>query len=262
MTTDPGDLVFDPTCGSGTSAFVAENWGRRWITCDTSRISITIAKERLMTSMFDYYKLKFPEDGISSGFEYETAKRYTQSTVANNYPPKEESLVDCPQLDNQKSRVTGPFTLEAVPAPQVSSFDELEKQDIGSDTSIARSGETNRQAEWRDELMRAGVRAKGGKMIEFSRVEPLVGTKFIQAEAETKEDNPKRVLVVFGPEHAPLEQRTVENAWQEARSLRPDMLLFCAFQFDEEAAKDIDELTPEIAGCNYLKPNECRYADR
>ena len=52
MTTDPGDLVFDPTCGSGTTAFVAEQWGRRWITCDTSRVALTLAKQRLMTANF------------------------------------------------------------------------------------------------------------------------------------------------------------------------------------------------------------------
>jgi len=58
MASDPGDLVFDPTCGSGTTAFVAEKWGRRWITCDTSRVAITLAKQRLMTSSFDYYALR------------------------------------------------------------------------------------------------------------------------------------------------------------------------------------------------------------
>jgi len=60
-------------------------------------------------------------------------------------------------------------------------------------------------------------------------------------------------VTVFGPEHAPLEQRQVENSWQEARALKPDLLLFCAFQFDNEAAKDIDELTPAIAGMQLLK---------
>ena len=162
-------------------------------------------------------------------------------------------LLDRPKIESSKVRITGPFTVEAVPAPYAKSFDELEQEDTGSDTSIARSGETNRQAEWRDELLRAGVRAKGGNKIEFTRVEPLAGTKYIQAEAETKEDDPKKVLVVFGPEHAPLEQRMVENAWQEARALKPEMLLFCAFQFDEEAAKDIDELTPVIAGMQLIK---------
>src|SRR5579862_7619075 len=70
MTTDPGDLVFDPTCGSGTTAFVAEQWGRRWITCDTSRVATTLAKQRLMSATFDYYKLAHPNEGVGSGFQY------------------------------------------------------------------------------------------------------------------------------------------------------------------------------------------------
>ncbi len=259
MTSDPGDLVLDITCGSGTTAYVAEQWGRRWITCDTSRVAVTLAKQRLMTANFDYYKLAHPQEGIASGFEYKTVPHITLKSIANNEPPATETLYDQPFIDTKKSRITGPFTVEAVPAPYAKSFDDLENDTStssvsgGSDTSIARSGETLRQSEWRDELLRTGVRAKGGQMIHFTRVEPIGGTKYIQAEAETKEDTPKKVLVVFGPEHAPLEQRMVENAWQEARSLKPDMLLFCAFQFDEEAAKDIDELTPAIAGMQLLK---------
>ncbi len=68
MTTDPGDLVLDTTCGSGTTAYVAEQWGRRWITCDTSRVSIALAKQRLMTPVFAYYKLANPTEGIGCGF--------------------------------------------------------------------------------------------------------------------------------------------------------------------------------------------------
>ncbi|MDB4151987.1 site-specific DNA-methyltransferase [Flavobacteriaceae bacterium] len=253
MTTDPGDLVLDITCGSGTTAVVAEEWGRRWITCDTSRVSLTLAKQRLMASNFSYFELAYPNEGIGSGLNYKTVSHITLKNVANNEPDPQEILYDKPIINSKKIRITGPFTVEAVPAPYAKSFDELEQDDTGSDTSIARSGETNRQAEWRDELLRAGVRAKGGNIIQFTRVEPLSGTKYIQAEAETKEDVPKKVLVVFGPEHAPLEQRMVENAWQEARALKPDMLLFCAFQFDEEAAKDIDELTPAIAGMQLIK---------
>ena len=70
MTTDPGDLVIDPTCGAGTTAFVCEKWGRRWITLDTSRISISIAKQRLVTSFFDYYQLFQPAEGVCSNFKY------------------------------------------------------------------------------------------------------------------------------------------------------------------------------------------------
>ena len=59
MTTDPGDLVLDPTCGSGYSIRRGK-WGRRWITCDTSRVAVTLAKQRLATASFDYFELKYP----------------------------------------------------------------------------------------------------------------------------------------------------------------------------------------------------------
>jgi adenine-specific DNA-methyltransferase len=253
MTTDPGDLVFDPTCGSGTTAYVAEQWGRRWITCDTSRVATTLAKQRLMTANFDYYKLARPSEGVSSGFEFKTVPHITLKSIANNEPPPIEILYDQPLKDNKKVRITGPFTVEAVPSLYAKSLSEIEKENQGIGQSVARSGETSRQAMWRDELLHAGVRAKGGRKLEFTRVEPLGGTRWIQCEAETKDDTPQKVLVVFGPEHAPLEQRVVENAWQEARAFKPDILLFCAFQFDEEAAKDIDELKPEVAGMQLLK---------
>jgi adenine-specific DNA-methyltransferase len=60
MTTDPGDLVLDPTCGSGTTAYVAEQWGRRWITIDTSGVALALARQRLLTAKFDFYKLREP----------------------------------------------------------------------------------------------------------------------------------------------------------------------------------------------------------
>lgn len=351
MTTDPGDLVFDPTCGSGTTAYVAEKWGRRWITCDTSRVAITLAKQRLMTAVFDYYELAHPNEGVGSGFKYKTVPHVTLKSIANNpeideiykkmhpaieaalaklnaalkgssirfevttggragqivdfaapdsqtftmpsgqvvqvnqllewevpfecpdtwpetarkaleafhkarrnmqekmdeaiakYAPQ-ETLYDQPFVDAKKIRVTGPFTVEAVPAPVAKSFEEVAADtQMEADRSIARSGETLRQEEWRNELLRTGVRAKGGKRIEFTRVEPLSGTRFLQAEAETKEDNPKRVVICFGPEHAPLEQRMVELALEEARMLKPkpEIVLFCAFHFDPEARKDIEE---------------------
>lgn len=243
MTTDPGDLVFDPTCGSGTTAYVSEQWGRRWLTCDTSRVAITLAKQRLMTSQFNYYELAHSDEGIGSGFNYKTVPHITLGNIANNEPSPEEILYDQPYIDTKKARITGPFTVEAVPSPVTKSPEEIEFEDIAMDESVSRSGETLRQSEWRDELFRTGVRAKGGNMIEFTRIEPLAGTRFLQAEGETKEEIPKRVLIAFGPEHSPLEQRQVELAIEEAGNLKPkpDIILFAAFHFDEEAAKDIDE---------------------
>jgi len=258
MTTDPGDLVLDITCGSGTTAFVAEKLGRRWITCDTSRVSLTLAKQRLLSALFDYYKLAYPEEGVGSGFEYEEVNHITINSIANGDVAPKEKLLDRPLKDNKRARVTGPFTVEAVPAPVARSLEDASTSlsmtnEDEADTSVARSGETLRQSEWKDELLRAGVRAKGGKLIQFTRVETLSGTRYLQAEAETKEDKPKRAAVCFGPEHAPLEQRMVELAIEEARTLvpKPQIVLFCAFQFDDEAAKDIDETN--WPGMTFLK---------
>lgn len=243
MTTDPGDLVFDPTCGSGTTAYVAEQWGRRWITCDTSRVAVSLAKQRLMTAVFDYYELAHQEEGVSGGFKYKTVPHITLKSIANNELPAQETLYDQPLLDRKKKRVTGPFTVEAVPAPAVKSLDDTSPAQE-ADTSVSRSGETLRQAEWRDELLKTGIRGKGGQTVEFLHLEPLPGTTWLHCDGETREEKPKRTVISFGPEHAPLEQRQVELAIEEAQSLvpRPQLIVFASFQFDPEAAKDIDEL--------------------
>jgi adenine-specific DNA-methyltransferase len=257
MTTDPGDLVFDITCGSGTTAYVAEEWGRRWVTCDTSRVALTLAKQRLMTSVFDYYELAYPREGVGSGFKYNSVSHITLGSLANDEAPEKVDLYHLPTVDGSRARITGPFTVEAVPAPVVKPLVEV-KSDQPADESIARSGETLRQTEWRDELLKSGIRGKKGQYILFSRVEPLPGTRWLHAEAETKPNDkggdrvkeseaiygkPQRVVISFGPEHAPLEQKQVELAIEEAQTLvpKPKIIVFAAFQFDPEAAKDIDE---------------------
>ena len=263
MTTDPGDLVLDPTCGSGTTAYVSEQWGRRWITCDTSRVATTLAKQRLLTANFNYYQLAHPEEGIGSGFNYKTVPHVTLGSIANNPDFKEgmtnkqidsaiarhapqEMLYDRPSIDRDKARVTGPFTVEAVPAPAVKPLDEVGQADEqDADESVTRTGATLRQADWRDELFKTGIRGKGGQRIAFSRLEPLPGARWLHAEGETRpgDAGAERVAVSFGPDHAPLEQRQVALAIEEAQSLvpRPKIIVFAAFQFDPEASKDIDE---------------------
>lgn len=235
MTTDPGDLVLDITCGSGTTAYVAEQWGRRWITCDTSRVAIALAKQRLMTAIFDYYKLAHEEQGVSSGFVYKTVPHITLKSIANNEPPATETLYDQPEIDKGKVRITGPFTVEALPAPVVKPLDDVSDWDEDS---------TAKQTSWRDQLLATGIMGRGGSRLEFSRVEPLSGTKFLQAEAETKEDIPRRAVICFAGETKPMDSRMVSMALDEVETLRPSpkLIIFAAFQFDPEAAKDIDEL--------------------
>jgi adenine-specific DNA-methyltransferase len=92
MTTDPGDLVLDPTCGSGTTAYVAESWGRRWITIDSSRVAVAIARQRLLTAKFDAYKTKDASEGVDpnkpknpgTGFHYKTVPHITLKSIAQN----------------------------------------------------------------------------------------------------------------------------------------------------------------------------------
>lgn len=349
MVTDPGDLVLDPTCGSGTSAFVAEKWGRRWITCDTSRVAITLAKQRLMTASFDYYELKYPQEGLKGGFVYKIAAHIGLKAIAHNpeiddiynsmHPPVErhlnelaaalkgsnvsfqvtggvrsgeeleftesavdeyelpngdmarsnelfdwevpfsmpidwpksaelpfrsfhmarsamqtridesiasrseqEVLYDQPEASRNKLRITGPFTVEAVPFATVLGLDETGQSTEG-DVALARSGVTSLQAQWREELLKAGIRGKGGQQIKMQDLETLPGAHYIHAVG-TVADTGDRVAVSFGPEHVALEQRQVEIAMREAGDLfpLPKMLVFCAFNFDPEAAKDIDNI--------------------
>ncbi len=356
MTTDPGDLVFDPTCGSGTTAFVAEKLGRRWITCDTSRVSITIAKQRLMTASYDYFELKYPHEGLKGGFINKTVPHITLKEIANNpeidtiyeanypaiskalkelnkylmgkslkylileggrkgetvdfssipsqisntpsgdvvpvnallewevpfdfpedWPEKsrkffdnfhavrismqekmdvsigvhsgQEVLYDQPEISKNKLRITGPFTVEAVPFATVLSLDEAD-QPKEANVAVARSGATSRDTQWREELLKAGIRGKGGQQIQLLDLTPLPDTKYIHAVGTLKETGEK-VAISFGPEYAALEQRQVEIAMREASSLfpLPEMLVFCAFTFDPEAAKDIDN----IKGISALK---------
>lgn len=340
MTTNPGDLVLDPTCGSGTTATVAEKWGRRWITCDTSRVAVTLAKQRLMTASYDYYELKYPHEGLRGGFIYKTVPHVTLKSIANNpdiddiyermHPAIEaalvklnaalksagapfkvsdggrkgktldftkddalqewevpfdfpedwlpaarepfdafhaarqamqrkmdesiaahadqETLFDQPTVSKDKLRITGPFTVEAVPFPSVLSLEEGE-QSQEADASVARSGESLRQHTWRDELLKTGIRGKGGQMLRFAELETLPDTRHIHCTGHLSEPSDpqagrggERVVVSFGPEHGALERKQVELAMREAGDLfpRPKMIVFCAFTFDPEAAKDID----------------------
>ncbi len=130
MTTDPGDLVLDPTCGSGTTAYVAEQWGRRWITIDTSRVPLALARQRLLTATFDWYDLKDEARGPVGGFVYKRKQNnkgeevggivphVTLKSIANDEPPQEEVLVDRPEKKSGIVRVSGPFAVEAtIPTP-------------------------------------------------------------------------------------------------------------------------------------------------
>lgn len=235
MTTDPGDLVLDITCGSGTTAYVAEQWGRRWITCDTSRVAIAIARQRLLTAQFDYYRLADPSKGINAGFVYKTVPHVTLKSIANNEPPATEILYDAPEKDSSKTRVTGPFTIEALPAPVVLSPDEAAK--FNDDAN-----ESSKQSEWREQLLASGITGRHGERIRFSRVELKTGSRYLNAEAWTDEKESRKAYVCFADESSLMDVRRVHGAYDEASMLKADFLIFAAFQFDPVASERINHL--------------------
>ena len=242
MATDPGDLVFDPTCGSGTTAYVAEQWGRRWITCDTSRVAVTLAKQRLMTAQFDYYQLAHPDEGLRSGFKYKTVPHVTLGSIANNTPAAEEVLYDQPYTEKEVVRSTGPFTVEAVPSVRVKPFDG-QLPDTLKENDLAKSGDTALYQKWIDELKTTGIRAVGGQVIQFSRISHKEGSAYLQAEGDIIEgDSIMKANIFFGGEYGPVDQISIEKAIEETinEKEKAKYLIFCAFQFDPEAAKDID----------------------
>lgn len=109
LTTDPGELVFDPTCGSGTSARCAERLGRRWITCDTSRVAVNVARQRVLSGIFEHFKTR--NGKVSDNFDYKIVNRVTLKSLAYDLEPEKIELVDQPELDKDAIRVCGPLEI-------------------------------------------------------------------------------------------------------------------------------------------------------
>ena len=231
MTTDPGDLVLDPTCGSGTTAYVAEQWGRRWITIDTSRIALNIAKQRLMTAVYPYYKLYDEQSGdIRQGFIYKTVPHITLKSLANDEPPATETLYDKPETDNKKLRVSGPFTVETLqnfePAPPELLEDEVKK---GDDT-------TGFEETVKEHLMSAGIKnGRKDEQVVFTRVERL-SSAYLHAEGFYQGGSGEnKAYIHIGPKFGTVSKNAVNEAIKECR-LRGDAqwLIILGFSFESD----------------------------
>ena len=234
LTTDPGDLVLDPTCGSGTTAFVSEMWGRRWITIDTSRIALNIAKKRLATAIFPYYEL-FDESSknIKLGFLYKKIPHITMKSLVGEEPIAEEVLYDQPLEDKQRMRVSGPFTVETLQAYNVTSPYELDQQ--------ADEEEENRLFQERifAHLQANGVRnGDRSQQAVFHGVEP-VASPYLNAKGWYTDNEGRERLVYFmiGPKFGTVSRLAVNQAIKEFRSLGQadgaSWLVLLGFSFED-----------------------------
>ena len=357
MTTDPGDIVLDPTCGGGTTAYVAEQWGRRWITIDTSRVAIALTRQRLLTGTFDYYQLKDELKGIAGGLKNKTVRHVTLGSIAQNtaldpifakHEPiltgkldtlnsalaettpqirskllaklaqKErregkrsitdadrrrwilrdtawqewevpfdtdpdwpqalqkaltdyreawsakmeevndciakssegEELVDQPEVDRKRIRVSGPFTVEAVQPPE-ESLDadspiggEPDEPLDTYDTETEGQDAINAEA-YLDQMIRLlrndGVRFPNNQTLKFATLDPIEGD-ILHAEGSWENDDTERlVAVVFGPQHGPVTTVQVEECLPIASRRGYDELVFAGFSFDGAAQAIIQE---------------------
>lgn len=251
MTTDPGDLVLDPTCGSGTTAYVAELWGRRWITIDVSRVPLALGRQRLLTATFPYYELRDHQRGPAGGFVYarrQNAKaeevggivpHVTLKSIASGEPPKEEVLVDRPDVNAKVTRVTGPFCVEAtIPTPLDSEADGQVGEDGGTPDSLAQR--------MLEVLRRDPVLHLPEGAIVLRNVRPPAKSLALSGEASLESDDAP-VALVFGPENGAVSERLVFEAAREANARSYGQLIVFGFAI-EPNARDLLDRCEDLVG--------------
>lgn len=282
MTTDPGDLVLDPTCGSGTTAYVAEQWGRRWISIDASRVPLALARQRLLRAPFDYFQLRDESRGPASGFIYERRKNnkgeevggivphVTLESVAKDEPPRQEVMVDRAEIDRKITRVTGPFCVEAtIPTPVDWDVDGAE--DSGAGAAEAYGAFVDRMLEV---LRRSpSLQLSGGRSVTLHNIRPPAKTLSLSAEAmvdaaapgqsPTLEDavqqsleknghalpmSRKPVAIVFGPENAAVSEKSVFEAAREAVAKSYTHLYVIGFSAPQPHAQTLIDNCESVVG--------------
>ena len=284
MTTEPGDLALDPTCGSGTTAFVAEQWGRRWIMIDTSRVAMALARQRIMGAKFPYYLLADSREGrlkeaeltghtpsgnapsgdVRRGFVYERVPHIKLESIARNPDirlgmsrkaidaaiakhSEREILYNRPYEDRSRLRVAGRFTVESL-----SPHRTIAVTRPASEQAADSSDESAFERVILDNLLKAGVQnGRKKERLEFEALSPYPGS-YIQAEGIRKggdEGTPQRIGVSIGPQFGTVDADWIRKTAREAtHGLGFDLLLVCAFSFDPQAVKATEEFAPSDPG--------------
>ena len=272
MTTDPGDLVIDPTCGSGTTAFVAEQFGRRWITIDSSRVALAIAKQRLMGAKFPYYLLADTEEGrqkevqvsgkpgvggnckgdIRQGFVYQRVPHVTLGSIAQNPDIKPgmskkeidaviaknaemEFLYDKPYENNKKVRVAGKFTIESLSPHRSLGF--VQYIDGDNDDAAQAAEEFNETI--LSNLEKSGIQNGLKKeRLKFESVEAYAGLYLhaIGVQESGDETAGRKVAIAVGPQYGTVSPSFIKEATREAQLIDGiKMLCILGFAFDPAA---------------------------
>jgi len=268
MTTDPGDLVLDPTCGSGTTAFVAEQWGRRWITIDTSRVALALTRQRIMGARYPYYILADSDagrkarqlppatttDNLRRGFIYKEVPHITLGSIANNPDIKEgmsraeidaaikrhtdfELLYDQPLADKSRVRVAGPFTVESLSPHRSISFDEAE--------DLRPSAVDAEQPSFEQSIL-ANLRAAGiqngrkSERLDFASLDAYPGA-YVQAIGTQRGEDGQQVAIAVGPQYGTVSAAFIKAAAKEAVEVGAPLVAVLGFAFDPQLGIETDE---------------------
>jgi adenine-specific DNA-methyltransferase len=274
LCTDPGDLVLDPTCGSGTTAYVAEQWGRRWVTIDTSRVALALARQRVMGARYPWYVLADTQEGwekekslsakplprsewhgdIHHGFVYERVQRITLKSIANNPDVKDgmtrteidlaikrhadfELLYDKPYEDPKRVRVAGPFTVESLSPHRALSFGDA-PESLGETEATKDADAPNFEQSILDNLAKAGIQnGRKNEKFVFASFATYAGS-YIQAVGERlggETDAPSRIAIAIGPQYGTVSASFVKSAAREAiKAEGVDLLAILGFAFDPQ----------------------------
>lgn len=259
MTTEPGDIVLDITCGSGTTPVVAEKWGRRWIAVDTSRVPISLARQRLLTSVFAWYRLERDSEGPAGGFLYERKQnmkgeeiggrvpRITLKSIANDEAPREERLVERPAVAANVTRVCGPFTVEATiqAAMDMSDDKDLVAPQPDSEAHDTQRPQSDNPRLYIDQMigvLRQSLRLNlpGNSRLELDLVRPLANREHLHAECVVQNGGEQTIAIAFGPQHGPIGSEQVLHATVEAARLDYKQLFLFGFAIQAKAREALE----------------------
>jgi adenine-specific DNA-methyltransferase len=211
---------------------VSEQWGRRWIGIDTSRVALALARERLLTATYPYYRLADESRDVDGGLFYEEVPHNTLGTFAQDRPAGTEILYDRPHLDPSKVRVSGPFTVEALSRYAVNpTQDEVPPEPDDPQASEAQDHVDTLL----DALLKQGIPRKGSKPIPIGTLERIAGTGAIHAEGTytNTDGKERRFAVSLGPRFGPVTFAQIDDAMEE--SMGYDLVVFAGFAATAEA---------------------------
>jgi adenine-specific DNA-methyltransferase len=248
MSTDPGDLVLDPTCGSGVTAHTAEHWGRRWITIDAGRVAVAVARRHLLTSTYPWYRTIDGGTDPGAGLDVETMQRVSAATLAYDtvdHPENTIYLVDRPTEEKGRARLTGPFTVESHSPYVHLPFSDPAEDDprVGSDIGMAAAQDAERLIE---ALTEGPIRdANGTELLQVMEVTPWPDGRLVSHEADCSRPGRETALtaaIVLSAPDATVTAAHVAAAAAEARGGRGDIsdLIVVAPAFENNV--------PETAG--------------